>query len=758
MIIDVKSTKVDGVEADPQARYLLSEKKRSSLPRYFIIVLTGIMLYLKSFWPDDQKTAASEESEPEADVQDATPPVLKLVGNYDTWADDVSDVAGLAVRDRDAPILTPTRNSSFDVGVVSNSVAATMVASPQKMDFSIEDFVRGFGSVSLSLRAANDNPPDFAARSPAAGAVGGADEWGQNNGPVAFEQDQDPDEDGEPTPEKPHQNRAPRTAGPVQLHDVVGCGLAYITLADLLRNTTDPDGDSLSIRNVSTSSGTITHSSGGWMFEAMELGPVTISYQITDGALNIWQTAYFAVVAEPLAGTGGVFVGTDLADDISGTSGDDIIDARAGKDSIFASDGDDNVVGGSGDDTIYGGAGNDILFGGSGNDWISGGAGKDRVFAGSGNDIAFGDDGDDWISGGEGSDLIFGGSGNDCLLGDFGDDVLDGGGGDDSVFGDDGNDRLLGASGADKLDGGGGNDFLSGGEGSDTVAGGQGNDVVAGDMDAVADNYSGDAGFDTIDYSSARRDIALDATTRCATGVEIGEDTISGFEIYRTGAGDDTVIGSLLDDAIFTNEGDDTIVDGGGCDTIDAGSGNDTILAAADGANDRFIGSAGVDTISYAQSGAGVVIDMDNGTATGVMVGSDIIDGFERVIGGEGNDHLVAASDTVSLTGGNGDDIFEFKAKGDGAAIIHEILDFMVGDRIRISQYDIFNEVMDAIEDRFENIYGETERPDLPIRISHAQTENMNRTLIEADLDGDGYQDLTISLDGHHMLMFVENV
>ena len=63
------------------------------------------------------------------------------------------------------------------------------------------------------------------------------------------------------------------------------------------------------------------------------------------------------------------------------------------------------------------------------------------------------------------------------------------------------------------------------------------------------------------------------------------------------------------------------------------------------------------------------------------------------------------------MQGGGGADTFEFQipAGSSGAEVIHQILDFMVGDRIEMSKYRIFEEVIDTLEDRFEDVYGDQE-------------------------------------------------
>ena len=65
------------------------------------------------------------------------------------------------------------------------------------------------------------------------------------------------------------------------------------------------------------------------------------------------------------------------------------------------------------------------------------------------------------------------------------------------LYGDDGDDRLIGGIGWDDLQGGGGADVITGGPGEDGVAGGDGDDRIE-LRDGEADNYSCDAGADTL--------------------------------------------------------------------------------------------------------------------------------------------------------------------------------------------------------------------------------------------------------------------
>ena len=113
----------------------------------------------------------------------------------------------------------------------------------------------------------------------------------------------------------------------------------------------------------------------------------------------------------------------------------------------------------------------------------------------------------------------------------------------------------------------------------------------------------------------------------------------------------------------------------------------------------------------------------------------------------------------ATFMGRAGDDLFEFRAPAltHGQTIAYEILDFMIGDRIRISRYDLFEEVMDSLEDRFEDIYGDDiDDEDLPIRITNARSDHVRTTLIEADLNGDDIYELAISLNGEHQITITE--
>ncbi len=889
MMIDVKGTKSAKPEPEESHEHyvLKNQDKRSHAPLFFTVFLTGLAVYLKSAFPRLASDERQEEAKPQAPEQSGSPEVAAA------GAPVVTTELEEAAREKSG-----SGRQLFDSGNWRYELSDSPMIEFQKLNLPSSALLRNFGGVSFSFHAANDNAWRGGRISNlASGGGGGSQPQAAPVYDIDLGEDVADDEDADPDEEKAV-NRAPRVNGPVYLADVFGCAVALIGLSDLLRGASDPDGDALRIQNITVSSGTLTQTASGWYFDAAMLGPVTVTYQITDGKVSILQTAQFSVLkTPPIIGTQGddVLVGTNCADDVDGRDGNDNIDSRGGNDTVNGGNGNDHIIAGSGNDLIFAGAGDDIVLAGLGDDQVFGGSGNDRLFGEEGRDTIFGESGDDTISGGNDDDLLFGGEGNDSVAGDLGrdtihgdagNDKLDGGGDNDIIFGQAGADVLVGGSGNDLLiggddedivrgddgddtvvvdtdevadqydggggkdtldytavlhgstidldegtassdeigedtisnfevllagagqddiqgsdaaeeihgnggddviDGGGGADIVSGGEGNDQLSDGAGTDTVSGDgghdtvaaaMDAAADTYDGGGGIDTLDYSAALMNVVVDLVAANASGAEIGTDSITNFEVIKGGEGDDEVTGSDDDETLIGNGGDDVISGGDGADTLYGGAGNDVIAdgagadcvlagtgddivqAAADGTNDIYDGEAGSDTLDYSQSAQGVLVDLDTGAATGFDIGQDVISGFEKVVGSTGNDQINVGTTAMILEGGGGADTFEFQIPegSSSAEVIHQILDFMVGDRIEMSRYEIFEDVINNLEDRFEEVYGEdADAQPLPIRVRHEGTDELQQTLIEVDMDRNEHYEMTINLNGHHMLMIVEN-
>ena len=142
----------------------------------------------------------------------------------------------------------------------------------------------------------------------------------------------------------------------------------------------------------------------------------------------------------------------------------------------------------------------------------------------------------------------------------------------ENLSGSAGSDALTGDSGINVLDGGAGDDLLNGAGGNDTLLGGAGNDTLIGG--AGINLLDGGTGSDTADYS---------AQTTAVT-------------VTLMGAADGSATGIGFSDTLR------------GIENVTGGSGNDTIVADS---NANFIdGGFGTDTVSYANSAAGVTITL----------------------------------------------------------------------------------------------------------------------------------------------------
>ena len=491
------------------------------------------------------------------------------------------------------------------------------------------------------------------------GHGGGSHGTGQHddpNLPGSDPDDQDDDDDDDDTghgpgstnPDPPRQsNRLPIVLAPIVLSSLFANEARAITMADLLANASDPDGDTLTIHDLKASSGTVVaNSGGGWTFTPDEgdTSEVTFTYKISDGKGSVAQTASLDLVPMPPSV---VTTGTSGPDDMIGTPGDDILDGLAGNDLIYGREGNDVIYGGDGDDRLVGGDGDDVIFGGAGNDVIFGNAGNDVIDAG---------EGDDFADGGEGSDAIRGGSGNDILLGGTGADFVSGDDGNDIVRGEAGNDIVDGGAGEDVVEGGDGNDVARGGTGDDAILLGDGDDIAIAELNDGNDEYSGGEGVDTYDTTATSQSVTIDLVAGTANSSETGSDTLVGFENVNSGAGDDAITGSS--EANVVNAG-------GGADMVGLGDGDDTAVAQSGDGNDSYDGGAGSDTYDTAATGAAVTIDLAAGTASSAAIGTDTIASFENVATGAGDDSIVCDDADNVVNSGSGNDNVDLRGGDD---------------------------------------------------------------------------------------------
>ena len=307
------------------------------------------------------------------------------------------------------------------------------------------------------------------------------------------------------------------------------------------------------------------------------------------------------VTEAPVADEDMVLSGTDIADTLTGKSGNDVLSGMAGADMLIGAEGDDMLFGGEGNDVLLAGAGDDIAYGDEGDDRIIGGAGRDMLFGGEGNDD---------ILAGDGADMVYGEAGADRIFGNAGDDMLNGGAGDDALHGGEGHDRFVA-----------------------TVA--DGNDV-----------YFGDEGSDTLDMSAILADanVRLGSAGNDRGAVVVGDsiDTLWSVENVVSGAGNDTIIAS---DAV---------------NVMDGGEGNDTFVfesaAAADGDIIRGFSAGDVLCFSNLDADAGI-----EGNQSFTLAGRDMAIGAGQLTFSH---DTTDGEDVTIVTGDTGADTFSVKISG----------------------------------------------------------------------------------------------
>ncbi len=339
--------------------------------------------------------------------------------------------------------------------------------------------------------------------------------------------------------------------------------------------------------------------------------------------------------------------GNALANDITGTSGNNRLD------------------GGAGDDTLRGGLGNDIYVVDSFSDIIleAFNAGVDTIeqrtvtyfisanvenltlgenaFASFGNELA---------------NRIIGNNNDNTLDGVGGADTMQGMGGNDSYYVDSSNDRVV-----------------------ETLSLTVGDTNDAGGVDTVFARVSY-----SIDTSSNVRfveNLTLDGTANInATGNALANVLTgnSGNNTLDGGTGNDTLIGGAGNDIYVVDSAGDVVIE-------DAGNGTDTVRAAftiaALAANVENLELQGTGNINgKGQELANVITGNTGANSLMGMAGHDTLyggDGPDILTGGAGNDHLYGEAgddtfvfDTAPNATSNVDTIYGFNANGDKIKLI----------------------------------------------------------------------------------------
>ena len=363
-------------------------------------------------------------------------------------------------------------------------------------------------------------------------------------------------------------------------------------------------------------------------------------------------------------------IGSDMDDVLAGDSRDNEIMGGGGDDMIFGgpggsyddSDNEDTLMGGGGNDKIYGGKGNDTLDGGMGNDQLVGGSGDDTYMGGAGSDMIYADRADSTIDGG--SEAMGAPPAMDTLsYAKFMDQMLEDGTGITLTL--EGNtsvtniEHLIGTSETDSLTG---RDGTADAPASETIEGGDGGDTLVG----------GAGPGDTVSYASSDDDVRVDlgdGTTTAGTGSSArgghaGGDTISGFEnVIGSAHGDDLTAvdgtAGVTGSTLWGLAGDDELEGGAGNDTLEGGAGADELhggLTRAT-ADDETTANTQVNTLSYADSDAGVRVNLADASASGGHADGDEIATYDLTINeGEDDETDIEVATFRNLTGSMHDD------------------------------------------------------------------------------------------------------
>ena len=371
--------------------------------------------------------------------------------------------------------------------------------------------------------------------------------------------------------------------------------------------------------------------------------------------------------------------------DVLGLTGNLIIARDTVIENFVAGSGNDDVTGNDTGNRLDGRAGNDTLDGGAGDDTLAGGAGADRLDGGRGGDTL-------WYgtsSAGVDVNLAAGTARGGHAEGDTFENVEGAGGSRhaDTLTGGAGDDTLTGGAGADRLDGGRGHDWLRyvesddgvaidlaagtargghaegdtfrnieaiiGSRHADTLTGGNGRNGLEGG--AGADRLDGGEGRDTLWYVTSEAAVHVDLGRGTAEGGHAEGDTFENIEGIVGSRHTDTLVGGADADELAGRDGGDWLRGGGGRDTLAGGDGTDGLSGGA-GA-DRLEGGGAHDTLWYAQSDAGVRVDLGTGTGGGGHAEGDTFKDIEGVVGSPHADTLVGGDGSNRLSGGAGEDL-----------------------------------------------------------------------------------------------------
>jgi Ca2+-binding RTX toxin-like protein len=258
--------------------------------------------------------------------------------------------------------------------------------------------------------------------------------------------------------------------------------------------------------------------------------------------------------------------GSNFADKIWGTVGNNVLKGLAGNDMLYAREGND---------TVEGGAGADILYGGGGTDTLSYESSKEGVYVNLTTVEAYGGDAED--------DKVY----------EF--------------------ENLRGSKLSDELKGDANSNIISGLAGDDWIVATAGGtvtyqtqydqyreDFVEVPTWTGGDVYDGGTGTDTVDYSEATSGISAYLGSYTVTNAYSGGGS-SGLAQGHTLISIENVVGSAFADNLSAGDGAQSFEGGKGNDFLSGGNGSDTYLfSRGDGQDTIADTNTDTNTISFA--------------------------------------------------------------------------------------------------------------------------------------------------------------
>jgi hypothetical protein len=142
--------------------------------------------------------------------------------------------------------------------------------------------------------------------------------------------------------------------------------------------------------------------------------------------------------------------------------------------------------------------------------------------------------------------------------------------------------------------------------------------------------------------------------TRTLTGGDVAN--INAVIDADMGPGDDSLSVGDNTQAVVAlgGDGNDGLFSGPAVDRLDGGTGSDSVGGGL--GRDEMFGGPDLDTVFYTDHSADVIVDLDNAGNDGQAGENDLVQDFEGIFGGGGNDVLTGNDGLNDLSGGNGAD------------------------------------------------------------------------------------------------------